>query len=212
MKKSFQQLQDDVFDAFAKKIAQGDIYKNNVPKLEKGLQYDLYLYLKDEKGYDVVYELELPNLGQFLPKGINEDKTFSHDEGSLVPDIVVNLGEDGFACFELKYDETNKSLYDHDGDKCRVYVEHCSDIHYAGFIDLLKGNIHGYRAFACKDPNYKFHYCYWHDKVVNIDKARSKANDAYLIRERWEDKLEAIKQRKGEFSKYESADYVCKIR
>ena len=102
MKKSFQQLQDDVFDAFAKKIAQGDIYKNNVPKLEKGLQYDLYLYLKDEKGYDVVYELELPNLGQFLPKGINEDKTFSHDEGSLVPDIVVNLGEDGFACSELK--------------------------------------------------------------------------------------------------------------
>lgn len=212
MEKSLQQLRSDVYNAFATKVAQGDIYINNVPKLEKGLQYDLYLYLKEEKGYDVVYELELPDIGKYVKQQINEVQTFSHEEGSLVPDIVVNLGKDGFACFELKYNETNKSLYDHDGDKSRVYVEHCLDVHYAGYIDLLKGKLDGYEADACKDPNYKFHYYYKHDENIKKEKALSKAENAYSIRELWENKLKAIRIGKGEFSKYEGTNYVCKMK
>ena len=218
MGKTLQQLRIDVFDAFETKIPNGDIYINHVPKKEKGLQYELYLYLK-ERGYDVVYELELHDLGQYVTSDINEgktnsseDKTFSHEEGSLVPDIVVNLGDEGFACYELKYNETRKSLYDHDGDKCKVYVEHCSDVHYAGFINLLKGAIDGYRANACKDPNYKFHYCFWNDKYIDKEKALSKANNAYPIREIWEEKNEAIKQGRGEFSDLEGTNYMSKIK
>lgn len=218
MGKTLRQLRDDVFDAFKAKVANGDIYINHVPKKEKGLQYDLYLYLKG-KGYDVVYELELHNLGQYLEEkeksvneSVNEVKDFSHEEGSLVPDLVVNLGDEGFACFELKYNEIDKTLYSHDGKKCKVYVEHCSDIHYAGYIDLLKGKLDGYKANACKDPNYNFYYYYMNDKTVENEKALSKSSDAYSIRKIWEEKHNAIKQGKGEFSKFDSTNYVCKIK
>lgn len=209
------QLRKDVLNALKTKVPNGDVYINHVPKKEKGLQYDLYLYLRDELGYEIVYELELPNLGQFVTQKIDESnrlKAFAHAEGSLVPDIVVKLDDGSFACFELKYNETNKQIFDHDRDKCKTYIEHCLDVHYAARINLLKGTIEEYEPISCKDPSYIFYYYYQHDKCVKEENALEKANDAYPIKDLWEEKLKEIKDGKGEFSEFDNTNYIRKMK
>ena len=156
----------------------------------------------------------MPNLGQYIEnEDINEAKTFAiHKEGSLVPDLVVNLGDEGFACFELKYNEEDSKKYSHDGDKCKVYVEHCTDVHYAAFIDLINGAVDGYNVHQCKDPNYKFHYYYYHDADVSAECALQKHESAYSILELWKEKLREIKAGRGEFAEIENTNYKRSLR
>jgi len=186
---------------FLANVTQGNKYHKTKPKKEKGLQFELYRYLK-EKGYAVVYELELPELGQYLQEEKNEAKTFGHEEGSLVPDLVVNLGEEGFACFELKYDELDDNLYARDGKKCKVYVEHCTDVHYAGYIDLYTGTLDEYKNRPCKDPSYSYSYYYENDNSID-ESGLNKMPSAYSIKSLWLRHFKYLNDGNGEFAEYE---------
>lgn len=202
MKKTLDEYKKDVSDFFDK-INNGDKYATSVPDKESGLQLDLYKYLLG-KHYDVVYELELPDLKQYLKESINEsEKMFSYLKGSLRPDIVVKLDDENFASIELKYNEDNKDLHEYDKDKNRVYVEQCLEIHYAERIHLHGKNIHieGLDDNVCEDTQYVYSdYCYSGSLIKKG--GLNKSEDAYSIKGLWEEKLKQIKDKKGEFSKY----------
>lgn len=193
-------LVDDI-NIFFSNIEEGDVYQTSDPYKEQGLQLDLYCYLRD-LGYAVVYELELPNLQQYLRREMNESLgMFGYEAGSLRPDLVVNLGADGFACFELKYDENNLHQLEEDAAKSRIYVKHCTDVHYAGYLNFyqLKYKRVEYDGEYCADPDYLFSfYCYTDNPKTGLMKSR----DAYMINRKWEQKAIEIENGEGEFSKY----------
>ena len=189
--------------SFISNISNGDKHLKQEPLNEKGLQFDLYQTLK-KKGYNVVYELELPKLKPYLDElcqVVNEVKTFGHEKDSLVPDLVVNLGDEGFACFELKYNQS-ETAFEIDGKKCRVYVEQCSDVHYAGYINVFRDKNDNRTGEYCRDKNYKYRYYYHCDTTIDEHKL-SKSSAAYSIKSIWEQRNEELRQGKGEFAKYE---------
>lgn len=185
---------------FYKKIDNGDKYLTSKPKKEKGLHLDLFRYLMD-LGYLVVYELELPNLQQYLVQELNESyRDFSYEEGSLRPDIVVYLEEEGYVCLELKYNESDRK-FSIDGIKSRIYVEHCLDVHYAGYINLHKNSLKQYDADPCKDEIYRYSFYYKCDQTLEKS-GKEKSKTAYSIKLLWAQKALDILDGKGEFSEY----------
>lgn len=189
-------------EEFFDNIDNGDQYLNGDPKLEEGLQLDLYQYLKD-LGYQVVYELSLPNLKTHLERELNEAKGFSgFPKDSLRPDLVVNLEEDGFACFELKYNETDDEEIEEDIAKCRVYVKHCKDVHFAGVINLSKYEIKYLNHTPCEDMDYEYGFAgFWDDSIDRNGLRKSPL--AYSIIDLWEEELEKIDSGEGKFADYE---------
>lgn len=189
-------------EEFFDNIDNGDQYLNGDPKLEEGLQLDLYQYLKD-LGYQVVYELSLPNLKTHLERELNEAKGFSgFPKDSLRPDLVVNLEEDGFACFELKYNETDDEEIEEDMAKCRVYVKHCKDVHFAGVINLSKYEIKYLNHTPCEDMDYEYGFAgFWDDSIDRNGLRKSPL--AYSIIDLWEEELEKIDSGEGKFADYE---------
>lgn len=204
------QLHKDIH-GFFKGIKTGDVYKPSanrvhIPKNEDGLQLDLYIYLKDH-GYDVVYELELPDLADKIQYTANDPLKVFASQGSLIPDLVVKLSDESLVCIELKYNETDINAYKHDGRKCKTYVENCTDVHFAGCINLLKGSLAGLNANSCLDPEYNYHYYYWFDLSVDEEGGLSKSDDHYPILELWERRLQTIKEGKGKFHIYDEHLY-----
>lgn len=192
-------LRRDIHSFFSS-VKEGDLYLTGDPKLEKKLQLNLYRYLRD-KGYLVVYELQLPNLQQYLKHQLNEaERDFCYEAGSLRPDLVVHLDDEGYACFELKYKKSDDE-FSIDGDKCRVYVEHCLDVHYAGYIDLFTDELKDYDWDECKDKTYKYSFFYKCDQALERDGIK-KSSNAYSIKNLWADKAIEILEDKGEFAKY----------
>lgn len=189
-------------EEFFDNIDNGDQYLNGDPKLEEGLQLDLYQYLKD-LGYQVVYELSLPNLKTHLERELNEAKGFSgFPKDSLRPDLVVNLEEEGFACFELKYNETDADEIEEDIAKCRVYVKHCKDVHFAGVINLSKYEIKYLNHTPCEDMDYEYGFAgFWDDSIDRNGLRKSPL--AYSIIDLWEEELEKIDSGEGKFADYE---------
>ncbi len=202
MKKTLDEFEKEVSNFFSN-VSNGEKYETSDPKKERGLQLDLYKYLLG-KNYDVVYELELPDLQQYLSEPIEEsEKTFAYQEGSLRPDLVIKLDDENFASIELKYNEDNKDLHDYDKDKNRVYVKQCLEIHYAERIHLHNNDIHikGLDDVSCKDEKYSYSDYIICDESIKKGKC-AKASEAYPIRKLWEEKLQQIKDHKGEFAKY----------
>lgn len=187
---------------FFDNIKDGDKYIDGDPELEDGLQLDLYRYLKD-LGYQVVYELSLPDLKPYLDKELNEAVCCSgFPKDSLRPDLVVNLEEEGFACFELKYNETDDEEIEEDMAKCKVYVKHCKDVHFAEFIHLSKFGFENIQSRPCVDWDYEYeYYAAWDDRINQNGFHQSLL--AYSIKDKWEDRLEEIENGKGKFADYE---------
>ena len=187
---------------FFDNIKDGDKYIDGDPELEDGLQLDLYRYLKDH-GYQVVYELSLPDLKPYLDKELNEAVCCSgFPKDSLRPDLVVNLEEEGFACFELKYNETDDEEIEEDIAKCRVYVKHCKDVHFAGVINLSKYEIKYLNHTPCEDMDYEYGVAgYWDDSVDRG--GLRKSIFATPIRKLWEERYMEIENGVGKFADYE---------
>ena len=186
-----------VLDEYFGNIDNGDQYIE-----EDGLQLDLYLYLKD-LGYQVVYELSLPKLKPYLDKELNESVGFSgFQKDSLRPDLVVNLEDEGFACFELKYNETDDEEIEEDLAKCRVFIKQCKDVHFAEFIHLSKHGIVSIQSSSCKDWEYEYGYYGVWDNIVGSD-GLHKSPLAYSISDLWEERLEEIEEGGGKFAEYE---------
>lgn len=187
---------------FFDNIKDGDKYIDGDPELEEGLQLNLYKYLKN-LGYPVVYELSLPKLKPYLDKELNESVGYSgYPKGSLRPDLVVNLEEEGFACFELKYNETDDEEIEEDMAKCRVYVKHCKDVHFAGVINLSKYEIKYLNHTPCEDMDYEYGFAgFWDDSIDQNGLCKSPL--AYSIIDLWEEELEKIDSGEGKFADYE---------
>lgn len=202
MEKSLEEFKNDV-SSFISNVSNGDKYENSIPKKEKGLQLDLYKYLLG-MNYDVVYELELPDLQQYLNESFDETrKMFTYIEGSLRPDIVVKLGDAGYTSIELKYNEPDVQEHEKDRRKNKVYIEHCTDIHYALRIHLHKKEItiDGDKSHSCADRKYEYSKYYTCDESIEKGEYK-KATETYSIKELWADKLQQINDHKGEFAKY----------
>lgn len=196
--KTLDQLDKDIRSYFNGRLTDGDKFQQTDPSLEKGFQLDLYKYLKYDKGHEIVYELTLPDLAQYVEDDINEGvsrRMFSYQDGSLRPDLVVKV-EEGFVCIELKYNETDVNEYKHDLAKCKVYVQHCTDVTDAYAIDLLNGELEGFESSPCADPNYKHVWCYYDNAAVE------KVKNACSIEQLWQNKKNAIAVGKGEFAQY----------
>lgn len=190
-------------DWFLSNIEDCDNYINTDPSLEEGFQLELYLYLK-EQGYQVVYELELPNLQQYLEHELNENRVYGFAKGSLRPDIVVNLGTNGLACLELKYNESDINLCAKDLAKSRVYAKHCKDVHFAGFIHLHRSEIEldGFEGRPCGDEDYEYDfYGYTDNPTEHI--GLSKSLVARPILSFWQNWLCALKRGEGKFAKFD---------
>lgn len=189
-------------EEFFDNIDNGDQYLNGDPKLEEGLQLDLYQYLKD-LGYQVVYELSLPDLKPYLERELNEAKGFSgFPKDSLRPDLVVNLDDEGFVCLELKYNETDDEEIEEDLAKCRVYVKQCRDVHFAGVINLSKYEIKYINHTPCEDMDYEYGIAgFWDDSIDRNGLRKSPL--AYSIIDLWEEELEKIDSGEGKFADYE---------
>ena len=198
--KNLDDLMDDI-NWFLANIEDGDKYLDGDPNKEFGLQYDLYQYLK-ETGYLVVYELELPELQKYLAQELNGGRVFGFIEGSLRPDLVVDLGLYGLVCIELKYNETDKNEIHEDAAKSRVYVKHCSDVHLACHIHLHRHNINheGYDSTPCLDGNYRYSFYYYTD---NPKSGIKKAPNAYPIKSLWLRQSQEIADGGGKFADYE---------
>lgn len=191
-------------DWFLANIEDGDKYNHEKPSLEDGLQFDLYFYLKN-LGYQVVYELELPDLKQYLDKELNESRVFGYTKGSLRPDIVVNLGHRGFSCFELKYNESSIDECAEDLAKCRVYVKNCKDVHIAGFIHLHRCDIQfdAFEGTSCEDYNYEYNFYCYTDNPMDSNRL-SKSSVAKLVRINWMNRLFELKRGGGKYADYDS--------
>ena len=198
--KNIQNIINDIYE-FLSEIEDGDKYMNSDPNKEYGLQFDLYQYLKS-KGYQVVYELELPNLKQYMDDELNEARVFGFIKGSLRPDLVVNLGYYGYACFELKYNEDDDSQIAEDEAKCRVYVKNCKDVHYAATINLFKCSAEDVDLNPCVDVDYQFSFDACWDRRVRKDGVL-KSLDAYPIKPLWAQRSIEIYNGKGIFADYE---------
>lgn len=194
-------LIEDV-ESFFDSINCGDKYIDGDPELEEGLQLDLYQYLKD-LGYQVVYELSLPDLKPYLERELNEAKGFSgFPKDSLRPDLVVNLDDEGFVCLELKYNETDDEEIEEDLAKCRVYVKQCRDVHFAGVINLSKYEIKYINHTPCEDMDYEYGFAgFWDDSIDRNGLRKSPL--AYSIIDLWEEELEKIDSGEGKFADYE---------
>jgi len=192
----------NALDAFFVSIENGDWYTESNPELEDGLQLDLYKFLQGE-GFPVVYELGLPNLKPYLDRELNESVRgmSSTVKDSLKPDLVVNLGAFGFACIELKYNETDETECIEDAAKCNVYVKHCSDVHYAASINLCRNTMEGFNTNKCADINYVYNtYESW-DKWARPD-GFNKANEPYSIRGLWAKRHQEILNGNGKFADF----------
>lgn len=192
----------NALDAFFGGINNGDKYIGSDPELEDGLQLDLYKYLLKE-GFLAVYELGLPNLKPYLDQEINESVRgmSSTVKDSLKPDIVVNLGTNGYACIELKYNEKNETECIEDAAKSRVYVKHCLGVCYAVSINLSQEEMDGFEPYACADPNYVYNTYECWDKNARYD-GYLKARDAYSITELWARRSLEIANGHGKFAKF----------
>ena len=150
----------------------------------------------------MVYELSLPKLKPYLDKELNESVGYSgYPKGSLRPDLVVNLEEEGFACFELKYNEKDDEEIREDLAKCRVYVKHCKDVHFAEFIHLSKHGFENIQSRPCVDWEYEYGFGGIWDRSIGQD-GLLKSWYASSIENLWKEKLTQIKNGEGEFAKY----------
>ena len=192
-------------EEFFDNIDNGDQYLNSDPKSEDGLQLDLYLYLKD-LGYQVVYELSLPKLKPYLDKELNEAVGFSgFPKDSLRPDLVVNLGNEGFVCVELKYNEPSEKDIKEDEAKCRVYVQYCSDVHYAISLHLHRNDVSTKEddAYFCDDEDYRYSWYECIDSLLDARYGLLKSPAAYLIGGLWQSRCVEIMNGDGKFAEYE---------
>ncbi len=137
---------------------------------KENLQWALYQYLSD-LGYEVVYDLALPDLtDQYNQiRHFHKDAPYAGFEPLLFrPMLVIRLNEGNkFACLELMYNENNAETFKTELDKCETYPYSYTDVCYAGLINITNGSLDGYVHHPLRDSAYKVYYYHMFDRQSN---------------------------------------------